>query len=74
MKAEKLEAEIMKLSPEARAALAEKIILSLEEPSESENERLWVEEAERRLKEMHQGVVTEVPAEEVFRRAKAAIS
>lgn len=74
MKAEKLEAEIMKLSPEARAALAEKIILSLEEPSESENERLWVEEAERRLKEMRQGVVTEVPAEEVFRRAKAAIS
>ena len=74
MKAEKLEAEIMKLSPEARAALAEKIILSLEEPSESENERLWVEEAERRLKEMRQGVVAEVPAEEVFRRAKAAIS
>ena len=74
MKAEKLEAEIMKLSSEARAALAEKIILSLEEPSESENERLWVEEAERRLKEMRQGVVAEVPAEEVFRRAKAAIS
>jgi hypothetical protein len=48
--------------------------LSLEEPSESENERLWVAEAERRLKEMRQGVVTEVPAEEVFRRAKAAIS
>ena len=74
MKAEELEVEIMKLSPEARAALAEKIILSLEEPSESENERLWVAEAERRLKEMRQGVVTEVPAEEVFRRAKAAIS
>ena len=74
MKSEKLEAAIMKLSPEARAALAEKIILSLEEPSESENERLWVEEAERRLKEMRQGAVTEIPAEEVFRRAKAAVS
>jgi putative addiction module component (TIGR02574 family) len=74
MKAEELEIEIMRLSPEARAALAEKIILSLEESSESENERLWVAEAERRLKEMRQGVVTEVPAEEVFRRAKAAIS
>ena len=74
MKAEELEIEIMRLSPEARAALAEKIILSLEESSESENERLWVAEAERRLKEMRQGVVTEVPAEKVFRRAKAAIS
>lgn len=74
MKPEELEAEIMKLSSEARATLAEKIILSLEEPSESENERLWVAEAERRLKEIRQGVVAEIPAEEVFRRAKAAIS
>lgn len=74
MKPEELEAEIMKLGPEVRAALAEKIILSLDEPSESENERLWVAEAERRLKEMRQGDVAEIPAEEVFRRAKAAIS
>ncbi len=74
MKPEELESEIMKLSPEARAALAEKIILSLEEPSDSENVRLWVAEAERRLNEMRQGAVAEILAEEVFRRAKSAIS
>lgn len=74
MKPEELEVEIKKLSLEARATLAEKILLSLEELSESENERLWVAEAERRLKEMRQGAVAEIPAEEVFRRARAAIS
>jgi hypothetical protein len=35
MKPEKLEAEIMKLAPDLRAELAEKILLSLEEPSVS---------------------------------------
>jgi len=74
MKPEELEVEIKKLSLGARATLAEKILLSLEELSESENERLWTAEAERRLDEMRQGAVAEIPSEEVFRRARAAIS
>jgi putative addiction module component (TIGR02574 family) len=74
MKTKDLKAEIMKLSPEQRAALAEMIILSLEEPSKTENERLWLAEAERRLTEMREGHVSEIPAEEVLRRAKSAIS
>jgi putative addiction module component (TIGR02574 family) len=74
MKRQKLEAEIMKLTPEDRAELAEKILLSLEEPSEAENEQLWLVEAERRLQEMRAGTVPEIPASEVFKRAKAAIS
>jgi len=41
---------------------------------ESEIEALWVEEAERRLDELEQGQVTEVPAEEVIRRARASLS
>lgn len=69
-----LEAEIMRLDTDVRASLVEKIILSLEEPSASEIERLWVTEAERRLNQMRHGTVPEIPAEEVFRRAKAAIS
>ena len=36
--------------------------------------RLWVAEAERRLKELREGTVAEIPVEEVFRRARAAIS
>lgn len=74
MKRDKLETEIMKLAPELRAELAEKILLSLEEPSTSENEHLWLVEAERRLQEMRDGTVQGIPASEVLKRAKAAIS
>jgi len=74
MKLKELESEVMKLSLEERAALAEKLILSLDAPSEAENLHLWIAEAERRLKELREGTATEVPAQEVFRRARAAIS
>jgi hypothetical protein len=47
---------------------------SLDDLSESENEALWAEEAERRLDELEQGLATEIPAEEVLRRARTAIS
>jgi putative addiction module component (TIGR02574 family) len=71
---EQLEVEIKKLNLKERAALAKWIIQSLDELSESEIEALWVEEAERRLDELEQGLAAEVPAEEVLRRARAAIS
>lgn len=74
MNHEQLEAEIMKLDLDARARLAEKLILSLDAPSDEENLRLWVAEAERRLRELREGQAKEVPAEEVFRRARQAIS
>ena len=74
MKLEELENEVMKLGLEDRAALAEKLILSLDAPSEAENLRLWIAEAARRLKELREGTATEVPAQEVVRRARAAIS
>ena len=70
---EELEAEVMNLSLEGRAQLVEKLILSLDVPSVEENLRLWVVEAERRLKELREGKAKEIPAEEVFRRARTAI-
>lgn len=69
-----LEAEIKKLDLRDRAALAKRIVESLDELSEEEIEALWVEEAERRLDELEQGSVNEIPAEEALRRARAAIS
>jgi putative addiction module component (TIGR02574 family) len=74
MSIEELEAEIKKLNLKDRTALAKWIVESLDELSESEIEALWAEEAERRLDELEQGMVTEIPAEEVLRRARAAIS
>jgi putative addiction module component (TIGR02574 family) len=74
MNDEQLEAEIMKLGLDARARLAEKLILSLDAPSDEENLGLWVAEAERRLRDLREGRAKEIPAEEVFRRARQAIS
>jgi len=73
MNPEQIEAEIMKLDLDTRAKLAERIILSLDAPSDEENLRLWILEADRRLKDLREGKAKEVPAEEVFRRARAAI-
>ena len=74
MNDEQLDAEIMKLDLDARARLAEKLILSLDVPSDEENLHLWVVEAERRLRDLREGRAKEIPAEEVFRRARQAIS
>ncbi|TKS58317.1 MAG: hypothetical protein EWM73_03559 [Nitrospira sp.] len=74
MNDEQLDAEIMKLDLDARARLAEKLILSLDVPSDEENLHLWVVEAERRLRDLREGRAKEIPAEEIFRRARQAIS
>ena len=71
---EELESEVLNLGLDGRAQLAEKLILSLDVPTEEENLHLWVAEAERRLKELREGKAKEIPAEEAFRRARVAIS
>jgi putative addiction module component (TIGR02574 family) len=64
----------MELSIEERAQLAGRLLLSLDDPSEAEVERLWMEEAERRIQEFRSGKVKGIPADEVFRCAIADIS
>jgi hypothetical protein len=74
MSIKEIEAEIQKLDLKDRATLAKWIVESLDDLSEAEVEALWAEEAERRLDELEQGLVTEIPDREVLRRARAAIS
>jgi len=74
MSIKEIEAEIKNLDLKDRATLAKWIVESLDDLSEAEVEALWAEEAERRLDELEQGLVIEVPAQEVLRRARAAIS
>ena len=73
-KLDEVTAVAMELSLEERAQLAGKLLLSLDEPSASEVERLWLEEAERRLEEFREGEIQGIPADEVFRRAVTDIS
>lgn len=64
----------MQLNIEDRALLAGKLLLSLDEPTPSELERLWLAEAESRLDDYRAGRVQGIPGDEVFRRAVAELS
>ena len=74
MSLDELKAEVMKLSPEARAKLAHALLLSLDDLSEAEIEKLWLDEAIRRDEEIEAGKVALRQAEEVFRDARARLS
>ena len=71
--ARRLESEALKLSPQERARLAERLISSLDDHVDPDSERLWLEEAERRLDELLSGNVTSIPADEVFRKARSSL-
>jgi len=60
----------LKLPLEERAALAVHILRSLDELPEPERKNLWLEVADRRLQEMREGKVREIPADEVFARGR----
>lgn len=71
---EEISEATMHLNLEERARLAGKLLLSLDEPSPSELERLWLDEAERRLDDFRSGKTQGIPAEDVFRRAISELS
>jgi putative addiction module component (TIGR02574 family) len=71
---EEISEATMHLNLEERAQLAGKLLLSLDEPSPSELERLWLDEAERRLDDFRSGKTQGIPAEDVFRRAISELS
>ncbi len=74
MNINQLESATMGLKINDRARLAEKLILSLDAPSDEENLQLWVAEAEQRLRELRAGKAEEIPADEVIKKARAAIA
>jgi len=53
-----------------RAAPAQRLLASLEELSEEEAERLWAEEAQRRLEGYRAGRAKAVHAEEAMKKAQ----
>ena len=61
----------LSLDVQDRAALAQRLLASLEELSEEEAARLWAEEAQRRLDEYRAGRAQAVPAEEVAKKAES---
>jgi hypothetical protein len=74
MTTEQVENEALKLKPEARAELAEKLLRSLEDLSDEDVERLWAEEAVRRDAELDAGTASMRDVEDVLRDIRARIS
>ncbi len=73
MKLKQIEDEALHLSEDERAELAQKLLLSLDAPSENEIAEGWLVEARRRARELDEGTVQPVPAEEVRRKAQALL-
>jgi len=66
--------EIQALGAEDKEALLRDLILDLEESLDEDIERAWIEEAHRRLKQLDDGSIEPIPAEEVFKRVRAQLT
>ena len=62
---QKILQEALMLSPIERATLVDELVASLDRP-DSEIDKLWIQEAENRLKAYNSGELESVPAEVVF--------
>jgi putative addiction module component (TIGR02574 family) len=60
----------LSLNVDDRAALAERLLASLDELDEEESERLWAEEAQKRLEEYRAGRAGAVEAQDIAKRAE----
>jgi hypothetical protein len=68
-----LKAQALLLSPEERAELASELLVSLDNLTDAEAEKLWLDEAMRRDVELDGGTARSIPAAEVFAYARARL-
>lgn len=62
----KLADQVLSLPCEDRIYLVDRLLESLNAPSREAVDRLWAEEAERRIDELDSGKAETIPGEEVF--------
>jgi len=66
LKNERLVKEALSLPTDMRTALVDKLLKSLNVPTQKEVDKLWAEEAERRIEDVSSGKVSTVPGDQVF--------
>ena len=71
--ASKLEAKVLKLPPEQRARLAQRLISSLDQMTDPEAEEFWLLESERRLGELESGKVQPIAAGRVIEKVRSSL-
>ena len=62
--------DALKLTTNERAEVAEQLIASLDEASDTDVEQAWQEEVQRRLQQIERGEVKTIPWEVVQRRLR----
>ncbi|MDI6766371.1 MAG: addiction module protein [Bacteroidota bacterium] len=73
MTVQQIEKQVLKLDANTRAKLASKLLSSLDELTEVENEKLWAEEAMRRHNELLSGKAKSRSSELVFKNARTRL-
>jgi hypothetical protein len=73
MKFEDIERQALGLSAQERARLAQELLDSIDRLSDSEVASLWLDEAERRAREIDRGAAVLVPGAEVTQKARALV-
>lgn len=63
--------EALSLPADIRLSLVEKLLKSLNLPIDEEIDRLWAEEAERRVSQIGEGTVKLISGQEVFDKIRA---
>ena len=61
----------LSLPADVRLSLVEQLLTSLNLPIDEEIDRLWAEEAERRVSQIEEGKARLIPGEEVFAKTRA---
>jgi len=68
--ADKVYDKALSLPADARIGLVERLLSSLNLPTQPEIDRLWADEAERRVAQIDRGEVELIPGEKVFERIR----
>jgi len=68
-----IEEKIRSLSPKDRTELVRSLIAELDGPAEADVERAWLQEAQRRYREVANGEVAAVPGDQVFENLRARL-
>ncbi len=68
--ADKVFDDALALPSDARVMLVEKLLKSLNLPTQAEIDSLWAEEAERRVSQIDRGEVKLISGEEVFAKIR----
>jgi putative addiction module component (TIGR02574 family) len=70
---ERIEKEIRSLSAAEKVELLRSLIAELDAPADADVERAWLEEAQRRHRELIEGKVKGVPGERVFENLRSRL-